>query len=177
MGQYDTAFYLKINVDLCDLYFIAQWFSLISPTISLSYIRLTSQVYVDWWGLFYLWSSHFASCLEDYLLQKSYTWDNRSVLLRDWPCKLHVGQWSIFHGPLILPYIIVIDLKIFYNLEMAPAGGIRYPLGTCSSWVCTCMFKKVTCSLQPEIKIFVFSRQKIIPRFVDQKYLRAMDSH
>ena len=25
MGQYDTAFYLKINVDLCDLYFIAQW--------------------------------------------------------------------------------------------------------------------------------------------------------
>ena len=24
MGQYDTAFYLKIDVDLCDLYFIAQ---------------------------------------------------------------------------------------------------------------------------------------------------------
>ena len=33
----------------------------------------------------------------------------------------------------ILPYIIVINFKIFYNYEMAPAGGIRDPLGTCSS--------------------------------------------
>ena len=31
----------------------------------------------------------------------------------------------------ILPYVIVINFKIFYNQEMAPAGGIRDPLGTC----------------------------------------------
>ena len=80
-----------------------------------------------------LWSSDFTACLEDYLLKKSGTWDDRSVSLRDWPCKLYVGQWSIFHGPLILPYIIVIDLKIIYNLEMAPTRGIRDPLGNCSS--------------------------------------------
>ena len=35
----------------------------------------------------------------------------------------------------ILPYIIAINFKIFYNLEMAPARCIRDPLGTCSSVV------------------------------------------
>ena len=30
-----------------------------------------------------LWSSNLASCLEDYLLLKSCTWDDRSVSLRD----------------------------------------------------------------------------------------------
>ena len=73
-----------------------------------------------------LWSSDFASCLEDYLLEKICTWDVRSVSLRDWPCKLYMGQWLIFYGPLILPYNIVIDLKV-------AAGCIRDPLGTCSS--------------------------------------------
>ena len=34
----------------------------------------------------------------------------------------------------ILPYIIVINFKIFYKYEMAPAGGIRDPLGTYSSF-------------------------------------------
>ena len=34
----------------------------------------------------------------------------------------------------ILPYIIVINFKIFYNKEMAPAGDICDPLGTCSSY-------------------------------------------
>ena len=59
--------------------------------------------------------------------------DNGSVWLKDRPCKIYVGQWPIFHGPFILPYIIVIDLNYFYNQEMAPAGGIRAPPGTCSS--------------------------------------------
>ena len=30
-----------------------------------------------------LWPSKFASCLEDYLLQESCTWDGRSVSLKD----------------------------------------------------------------------------------------------
>ena len=34
----------------------------------------------------------------------------------------------------ILPHIIVINFKIFYNWEMA-AGGIRDPLGTCSNLI------------------------------------------
>ena len=50
-----------------------------------------------------LWPSKFASFLEDCLLQKSCTWDDRSVLLRD-----DIVNYT-------LPYIIVINFKIFYN--------------------------------------------------------------
>ena len=50
-----------------------------------------------------LWPSKFASCLEDYLLQESCTWDDRSVSLR-----ADIVNY-------ILPYIIVINFKIFYN--------------------------------------------------------------
>ena len=46
---------------------------------------------------------------------------------------LYVSQWPIFHGPMILPYIIVIDLIIFIHTEMVPAVGIRVLPGTCSS--------------------------------------------
>ena len=61
--------------------------------------------------------SKFASCLEDYLLQESCNWDDRKTDIVNY----------------ILPYIIVINFKVFYNKEMAPAGGIRDALGTCSS--------------------------------------------
>ena len=54
-----------------------------------------------------LWSSDFASYLEDYLIEKHCTWDKGSLWHKDWPCKIYVDQWPIFHGPLILPYIIV----------------------------------------------------------------------
>ena len=30
----------------------------------------------------------------------------------------------LFHGPLILPFIIVIDLNNFYTLRNVPAGGV-----------------------------------------------------
>ena len=36
--------------------------------------------------------------------------------LKDWPCKIYVGQWPIFHGLLILPYIIV-RLKLFLYIK------------------------------------------------------------
>ena len=39
-----------------------------------------------------LWSSDFTSYLEDYLMEKRCTWDNGSVLLKDRPCKIYVGQ-------------------------------------------------------------------------------------
>ena len=39
-----------------------------------------------------LWSSDFASYLEDYLMEKCCTWDNGSVSLKDQPCKIYVGQ-------------------------------------------------------------------------------------
>ena len=67
-------------------------------------------------------------------IEKRCTWDNGLLWLRDRPCNIYVGQWPIFHGPLILPYIIV-RLKLFlYIRKMAPAGDIRAPPGTCSSF-------------------------------------------
>ena len=63
-----------------------------------------------------LWSSDFASYLKDYLMAKRCTWNNGSVWLKARPCKIYVGQWPIFHGPLILPYIIV-RLKLFLYIK------------------------------------------------------------
>ena len=45
----------------------------------------------------------------------------------------YVGHWPIFHGPLILPYIIVIDLNYFYTLRHGAGQGYSVPPGTCSS--------------------------------------------
>ena len=39
-----------------------------------------------------LWSSDFASYLEDYLMEKCCTWDNGSQRLKDRSCKIYVGQ-------------------------------------------------------------------------------------
>ena len=75
-----------------------------------------------------LWSSDFASYLEDYLMKKRCTCDNGSLWLKDRPCKINVGQWPIFHGPLILPYIIV-RLKVFYILRNGTGGGYSCPSG------------------------------------------------
>ena len=43
---------------------------------------------------------------------------------KDSPRKIFVGQWPIFHDPLILPFIIVIGLKYFflYIKKWFPAG-------------------------------------------------------
>ena len=52
-----------------------------------------------------LWSSKFASCLEDYLLQKSCTW----------MIDQYHSETDIVNYMYILLYIIVINFKIFYN--------------------------------------------------------------
>ena len=70
-----------------------------------------------------LWSSDFAIYFEDYLMEKCCTWDNGSLWLKDRPCKIYVGQWPIFHGPLILPYIIV-RLKLFSYIKKWQRPGV-----------------------------------------------------
>ena len=74
-----------------------------------------------------LWSSDFASYLEDCSMEKRCTWDNGSLWLKDQPCKIYVGQWPIFHGPLILPYIIV-RLKLFLYIKKWHRSGVIMPL-------------------------------------------------
>ena len=76
-----------------------------------------------------LWSSDFASYLEDYLMEKCCTWDNGSLWLKDLPCKIYVGQWPIFHGPLILPYIIVRLESFFYTLRNGTGQGYSCSCG------------------------------------------------
>ena len=61
---------------------------------------------------------------------------------------VYVGQWPIFHGPLILPFIIVIDFKIFYNLKMAPAGGYSGPSGDLLQFLINCHLKWRFCASQ-----------------------------
>ena len=89
-----------------------------------------------------LWSSYFASYLEDYLMEKCYTWDIGSVWLKDRPRKAYMSQWPIFHGPSILPDIIVIDLNYLYTLRNGTGRGIRAPPGTCSSFLEIYNFKQ-----------------------------------
>ena len=171
------TFDLKINVGLCDLYFMDQWFCLISPSLYDAWVifsdnktvwcKLQPQSkYKSTWPIFHglvfllnifkiiwwmttivgimdqcdtmpskcrsvtyiLWFSDFASCLEDYLMEKCCSWDNGSVWL-DRPCKIYVGQWPIFHDPSILPYIIVIDLNYFYTLWNGTGRGYSCPSG------------------------------------------------
>ena len=45
-GQYDPTFDFKLNIGLCDLYFMVQWFCLISPTLFdawVSYFQIMRQ--------------------------------------------------------------------------------------------------------------------------------------
>ena len=83
--------------------------------------------YVLWSSNF---SSNFSSCLEDYLLQKSCTWVDISVHLEIGPV---YNIWVSDLYFILLPYILVTNLKISYNKDIAPARSIRDPLGTCSS--------------------------------------------
>ena len=73
MSQFDITFNLKINVGHCDLYFMVQYFCLIS------------------WKLFDIWTPYFG-------IMSQY---DAMVDL-----KINVDHWPIFHGPVILSYIL-----------------------------------------------------------------------
>ena len=48
----------------------------------------------------------FAQYLQDYLMDEHHSWYNGSVWHIDWPYQVHVGQWPIFYGPVILLHIL-----------------------------------------------------------------------
>ena len=83
MSQYDQTFDLIINVSHYILYFIVQWFCVIS------------------WRMFDVWTSYFGI-----MGQRHLTWDYESVWPDVWPpnkCRLLL---PIFHGPVILCYFL-----------------------------------------------------------------------
>ena len=46
----------------------------------------------------------FSLLLKD--LISDFNWDVGSVLHKHWPEFMYIGQWSIFHSPVMLPYIL-----------------------------------------------------------------------
>ena len=50
--------------------------------------------------------SDFALYLEYYLLDKCHTWDISSMWPNEWPLTISRSLWPIFHGSVILPYIL-----------------------------------------------------------------------
>ena len=52
------------------------------------------------------WSSDFALYLEDYLIYQHHTLGLESVWPDVWPQNKCKSLWPIFHGPVILPYIL-----------------------------------------------------------------------
>ena len=69
-------------------------------------------------------SSYFATYLEDYLMEKGCIWDNGSVWLKDRPSKIYVGQWPIFHCPLIFTLYHFHRLKLFLHIKKWHRPGV-----------------------------------------------------
>ena len=111
MSQYDPTLFLKINVGHCDLYFLVQWFCLIS------------------WRLFDVWTSHFGimgqcgptfdlkinvgHCDLYFMVQwfcliswRPFDIWTSSVWPDIWPQNKCRSLWPMFHGPVILCYIL-----------------------------------------------------------------------
>ena len=68
------------------------------PIIDVKYISV---------GVTYIsWFSDFALYLEYYLLDKCHTWDISSLWPDYWRQNISLLVWPIFHGSVILPYIL-----------------------------------------------------------------------
>ena len=116
MRHYDQTFDLKINVGHCDLYFMVQWFCLISWRlfdvcrsyfeIWISMTRGLTSKYMKVIVTYILWSSDFALYLEDYLMYENHYWDYDSLWPDVWQQNKCRSLLPIFHGPVILRYIL-----------------------------------------------------------------------
>ena len=125
MSRHDTIFDLKINVGWCDLYFMVQWFCLIS------------------WRLFDIWTPYFGimsqydpmfdlklfigHCHLYFMVQwfglvswKLFSgWTYESECPGIWPQDICRSQWLIFHSPLNLPYFgIMSQYYMTFDLEI-----------------------------------------------------------
>ena len=71
------------------------WFS-VTQTLNLNYI-CRSVTYISW-------SSDFALCLENYLMDKCHNWNTESVWCKYLSHKMYVGQLPTFHDSVILSW-------------------------------------------------------------------------
>ena len=63
-------------------------------------------LYLGHCDLYISWFSDFALYLEYYLLDKCHTWDISSLWPDYWRQNISLLVWPIFHGSVILPYIL-----------------------------------------------------------------------
>ena len=84
------------------------------------------------------WFSDFALYLEYYLLDKCHTWDNSSMWPNEWPLTISRSLWPIFHGSVILPYILNticwINVTPGILVPCDPMNDHLLYLGHCHTW-------------------------------------------
>ena len=68
--------------------------------------RLLTSKYISVGVTYISWFSDFALYLEYYLLDKCHTWDISSLWPNYWRQNISLLVWPIFHGSVILPYIL-----------------------------------------------------------------------
>ena len=68
--------------------------------------RLLTSKYISVGVTYISWFSDFALYLEYYLLDKCHTWDISSLWPDYWHQNISLLVWPIFHGSVILPYIL-----------------------------------------------------------------------
>ena len=160
MSQYDTTFDLKINVGHCDLYFIVQWFCLISWRLFdvwTSYFRIMIQydptfdlkINVGHCDLYFMvqWFWHI---LKTIWYMNTILWYYESVWPDVWPKNKCRSLWPIFHGPVILPYILktiwyMNTILLFYE-SVWPDIWPKINVGHCDlyvmvQWICLISWK------------------------------------
>ena len=98
MSQYDTTFDLKINVGHCDLYFMVQWFCLIS------------------WRLFDIWTPYFGIMSQyDRMFDHKIFVGHCDLFHGPWFCFISwklFSDWTSYLG-IMSQYDLTSDLKIF----------------------------------------------------------------
>ena len=127
MSQYDLILDLKIKVGHCDLYFMVQWFCLISwrlfdvltwylGMMSKYDLMLDLKVKVGHCDLYFMVQR---VCLISWRLFwciNMKPWNNEFLWLDARPQNKSWSLWLIFHGSVILPYI----LKAILGFNMIP---------------------------------------------------------
>ena len=115
MNQYDPTFDLKIIVGHCDLYFMVHWFCVISrrlPDVWTSLFGIMNQydpmfdlkMIIGHCDLYFMGQWFWVILyLDDYLMYKHHTSGLLVSMIRHLTSK---SLWSIFYGPVILPYIL-----------------------------------------------------------------------
>ena len=78
----------------------------VTPGILVLVTWLLTSKYISVGVTYISWFSDFALYLEYYLLDKCHTWDISSLWPDYWRQNISLLVWPIFHGSVILPYIL-----------------------------------------------------------------------